>query len=151
MSSINQTPVNQVASQQLQYFINLSQMQAVVSRRFDHMGSMVGFTDFMVLYHLSQADGQKMRRIDLAEKMGMTASGVTRVLLPMEKLRLVGRESNPRDGRVSMARLTSGGRRILEESMERAETIATDLIAPTDIENIPVLMRVNEDIRRAAL
>lgn len=40
--------------------------------------------------------------------MGLTASGVTRTLLPLEKIGLVGRESDPRDAR-SACDADSGG------------------------------------------
>lgn len=138
-------------SYQLQYFIGLHQMQSVVSRRFDNMGSMVGFTDFLVLYHLSQAEGQQLRRVDLADKMGMTASGVTRLLVPMEKLLLVSREANPRDARVSMAKLTSGGQRVLMETLERAERVAQELIPEEKKTTIETMAAKNEEIRRSAL
>lgn len=126
-------------------------MQSVVSRRFDNMGSMVGFTDFLVLYHLSQAEGQQLRRVDLADKMGMTASGVTRLLVPMEKLLLVSREANPRDARVSMAKLTSGGQRVLMETLERAERVAQELIPEEKKTTIETMAAKNEEIRRSAL
>ena len=58
----------------LQFFVNLSKIQSVVARRFDGRLNGIGFTDFMILLHLSQASEEKLRRIDLAEKVGLTAS-----------------------------------------------------------------------------
>lgn len=48
------------------------------------------------MYHLQQAQDNKLSRIALAEKVALTASGVTRVLAPMEKIHLVTKQSNPR-------------------------------------------------------
>jgi DNA-binding MarR family transcriptional regulator len=151
MSSIYQPSNNQNISTELKYVISLNQMQSVVSRKFDHMGSMVGFTDFIVLYHLSNAEGQKLRRVDLADKVGVTASGVTRILLPMEKIGLVGREANPRDARVSIATLTKSGQRVLDETLERAEIIAADIIPLRAKDDINTLIDISEEIRRSAL
>ncbi len=39
----------------------------------------------MTLYYLERAPGGRLRRVDLAERLGLTASGVTRSLLPLEK------------------------------------------------------------------
>ena len=47
-----------------------------------------------------------MRRIDLAERIGLSASGVTRLVNPMEKNHLVEKEINPRDARVSLVHLS---------------------------------------------
>jgi hypothetical protein len=49
----------------------------------------LGFSEFVILHHLIPGPpGEQMRRIDSGgEDSGFTASGVTRLLLPMEKLR----------------------------------------------------------------
>ena len=82
----------------------------------------------MVLWHLSQAEGKKLRRVDLADKLGVTASGITRMLLPMEKIGLIAREADVRDARVSTVLLAPVGKRLLQERLERAESIAQEAI-----------------------
>ncbi|HSK98226.1 MAG TPA: MarR family transcriptional regulator [Euzebyales bacterium] len=66
-----------------------------------------------------------MRRQDLADRMSMTPSGVTRLLAPLEKLGYVSRDSHPRDARLSLIVLTPAGaqraRDALAEAEERAE------------------------------
>ena len=69
-----------------------------------------------------------MRRIDLAEKIGLTASGVTRILLPMEKVGFIRKEVNKEDARSSLVILASGGKRKLIEGIERAEFLIDDII-----------------------
>lgn len=108
----------------LQFFVNLSKIQSVVTRRFDGRLNGLGWTDFIILLHLAQASDEKLRRIDLAEKIGLTASGVTRVLLPMEKIGLVTREINENDARVSYVVLAPGGKEKLFEALERAEYLS---------------------------
>lgn len=150
MSNISQQQIKHFISPSLEFFINLSRMQSTVARKFDHMGSTVGFTDFIILYHLGIAPDNKLRRIDLADKVGLTASGITRLLPPLEKIGLVGREADPRDARVSYVTLAPGGKRVLNESIERAELTASSIIPTQDIPYIDKFVSLNEDIRRLA-
>ena len=96
----------------LECCLRLARAYAVLTRRLDNaLGSVHGlsFGDFMVLYYLQRAPGARLRRIDLAERLGLTASGVTRTLLPLEKLGLVARQADARDARVGYAVLTRPG------------------------------------------
>lgn len=125
------------ANKQLDFFLKLSRVQAIVSRAFDRgLGGGLGFTDFVILYYLSQAPGEKMRRIDLANKVALSASGVTRLLLPMEKIGLVEREASTEDARVSYVKLAPGGKRLLEERIERADRFGEEFLSTTKVSNI---------------
>ena len=115
-------------SQSLNFFIKLAKIHAIMSRRFDSRLGGLGFNEFIIMFHLSQVEDEKMRRIDLAEKVGLTASGVTRILLPMEKIGLVKKETNKQDARVSLVSLAPGGKRKLAESLERAEIFMEEII-----------------------
>ncbi len=118
----------------LQLVMQLAWLNAVVNRRFGVQG--LGIGDFMVLFHLNQSPEGKMRRVDLAEKLGLTASGITRMLLPMEKIGLVKRAADKTDARVSYAMLAPGGKRMLEESLERAGLLSEDILASANPQNI---------------
>ncbi len=131
----------------LKFFLHLAKAQAVVARRFDgRLGGGLGFTDFMILYHLSQNEGGKLRRVDLADKVGLTASGVTRLLAPMEKIGLVKREADEHDARVSYVLLAPGGKRLLEESLERAEMLAEDALPMVHAKKLEELSEVLVEI-----
>jgi DNA-binding MarR family transcriptional regulator len=109
--------------------MNLAKVQAVIARRFDRLNMHgIGFSDFMILYILEQSVDGKMRRIDLADKIGLTASGITRMLLPMEKIGLVSRETNKRDARVSYVVLTPAGKQLFEDAKTTAEALALEII-----------------------
>ena len=125
-------------SPSLKFFVDLAKAKTVVSRRFDNRLSFngLGFSDFMILYHLSQAPGEKLRRVDLAEKIGITASGITRMLLPMEKIGLVQRGVSEQDARVSYVLLAPGGKRLLAESLESVEVLAQDILASTKAKKV---------------
>ncbi|MDN5287897.1 MAG: MarR family transcriptional regulator [Mucilaginibacter sp.] len=132
----------------LKFILNLAKAQTIINRRFDAKLSSygLGFNDFVILYHLSLAPHQKLRRIDLAEKLGLTASGITRMLAPMEKIGLVSRESNERDARVSYAVLAPGGKRLLEESIKTAEHAAADTFPELKTKKIKKLSELLNEI-----
>ena len=67
-------------------------------------------SDYEVLLRLSQAPDQRMRRVDLAEGVLLTQSGITRLLAGLEKAGWVERASCASDGRVVYAQLTEAGR-----------------------------------------
>ena len=91
-----------------------------LSSRIDHsLGAVHGlaFVEFMVLLQLAQSPDQRMRRVDLATSIGRTASGVTRLLKPMEKIGLIERDSSERDARVSLVKLTTSGAERLNDAL----------------------------------
>ena len=64
---------------------------------------------FEALLHLSRAEGGRMRRVDLAENLLLTASGVTRLLDGLEAQGLVERAACSSDRRVVYAVITADG------------------------------------------
>jgi hypothetical protein len=75
-------------SASLEFTLRLARAQATLVRRLDQvLGGYHGisFNDFMLLHYLNRAPGGRLRRVDLAERLALTASGVTRSLLPLEK------------------------------------------------------------------
>lgn len=74
--------------------------------------------DYEALLLLYRAQGEQMRRTDLAQKLLLTPSGVTRLLDGLEAAGLVAKGGCPSDGRVSYAILTRSGRRRLEGASE---------------------------------
>jgi DNA-binding MarR family transcriptional regulator len=120
-------------SESLSLCIALFRAQAVLSRRFDgRLGSFHGlsFGDFIVLHHISRAEDGRLRRVDLARELGLTASAVTRILIPLEKIGLVSRQTDEHDGRVGYAVLTKRGREILRDALESAELISEEVVGP---------------------
>jgi DNA-binding MarR family transcriptional regulator len=132
----------------LNLILGLSRLQATMNRKLDGQLSIHGlsFNDFVILYYLTLAPGEKLRRIDLAEKIGVTASGVTRILAPMEKIGLVSRETNERDARISYVVLAPGGKRLFEESLKTAEYIATELFPISKTKKVEKLSELLNEI-----
>jgi len=123
----------------LKTFINLSKILTKNSRRFNGGLDGLGFNEFVILFHLNQAFDKKIRRIDLAEKMGLTASGVTRILAPMEKMGLIKKETAPRDARVSYVAITSSGQRNLTETLEKTQVFFEEIFPPNKLKKITEL------------
>lgn len=117
-------------SSELLFLMNINKLQSVIARKFDSLSVHgLGFNDFVILYILNQSSESKMRRIDLAEKIGVTASGITRLLNPLEKIGLVAREANERDARVSYVVITPNGKKIFEEAKVTAEYATKDILS----------------------
>lgn len=82
--------------------------------------------DFECLLLLSRADDRRMRRVDLAEQLILTASGVTRLLDGLEKEGWVDRAACASDRRVTYAVLTDEGHEKLKTA---SKTHVADLRA----------------------
>jgi DNA-binding MarR family transcriptional regulator len=76
----------------------------------------LGMSDYLVLNQLNQAPLSKMQRNELAQSIGLSPSGITRLLNPLEKIGLVEKESAPRDARVSLVTLTVSGKQIYDDA-----------------------------------
>ena len=72
--------------------------------------------DYGALLLLARTEGARMRRVDLAEGLQLTASGVTRLLVGLERNGLVEPATCASDRRVTYAALTAAGRGKLEEA-----------------------------------
>lgn len=90
-----------------------------VERRLDHsLGAIRGISlaEYRLLRALGDAPNSQASRVDLAEAVGLTPSGVTRALRPMEKLGIVSTVKSKRDARLAIAALTAAGRDLLSDA-----------------------------------
>ncbi|MFC0047082.1 MarR family winged helix-turn-helix transcriptional regulator [Rheinheimera tilapiae] len=101
-----------------QLVIELGNLQARIQKKVGSALSVhgLGLSDYFVLNQLYVAPTQTMRRHDLAELVGLSPSGITRLLLPLEKIGLVEKETNPRDARVSLVILSAAGKQLYEDA-----------------------------------
>ena len=97
----------------------LSQQTSQFEKRMERSLSIHGisFTEFQVLHQLCHAPEEKLSRIELAEHINLTASGVTRLLNPVEKNPLVIKEKNQRDARISWVVVTETGKEIYDNAL----------------------------------
>ena len=109
----------------------------------------IGLSEFLVLKQLYDAAGQTMRRSDLAELVGLSPSGVTRLLNPMEKIGLVNKEEAPRDARVSLVALSSAGMQIFEEAQASFQQAATAMFESLGAERLNTLFELLSETTHA--
>ena len=105
--------------QQLDSWVSFLRAHAAITRELSvQLQREHGLTlnDYEVLLHLSYAEGGMMRRVDLAERVLLTASGITRLLEGLERAGFVSKETCSSDARVSYAKLTDEGHSKLRES-----------------------------------
>jgi DNA-binding MarR family transcriptional regulator len=75
-------------------------------------------SDYETLLHLSREPEGRLRRVDLAERLLLTPSGITRLLEGLERGGYVERASCESDARVTYAQLTEAGEAKLREAAE---------------------------------
>ena len=129
----------------LDFCLRLARAQALIVRRFDSiLGNLHGlsFGDYQLLYHLQRAPGARLRRIDLAERLALTASGITRSLMPLEKIGLVARQADARDARVGYAVITETGQALLIHADATAQALGQELLQDAPAEQLGALSAV---------
>ena len=90
-----------------------------LERRLDSsLGSIRGISlaEYRLLRALADAPNAQASRVDLSHAVGLTPSGVTRALRPMEKLGIVSTAKSKRDARLALAALTPAGRELVNDA-----------------------------------
>lgn len=77
----------------------------------------ISVNEFLLLIHLERAAANRLSRVDLAKRMHVSASTITRMAAPMEKIGLVGREVDERDARLVFVVATASGREKLSQAL----------------------------------
>lgn len=128
----------------VKFLFTLARANTVLSRYLSGHG--LDFGDYMILYHLNEAPEQKLRRVDLAEKLGLTASGITRMLLPLEKLGIITRDLSEDDARSRYATITNGGKNILQDANLTLEMRLEDMMPDGCEEDLVMATALLENI-----
>jgi DNA-binding MarR family transcriptional regulator len=76
----------------------------------------ISLAEYRLLKAMGDAPASQASRVDLAQAVGLTPSGVTRALRPMEKLGIVSTVKSKRDARLAIAALTPAGRELLDDA-----------------------------------
>ena len=84
----------------------------------------LSLNDFEALYVLARAEDGRLKRVELARRLLLTPSGITRLLEGLEQAGLVRRTTCPTDRRIAYAELTPVGReRLRAASRAHVESI----------------------------
>lgn len=106
--------------------------------------------DYQVLVYLSESDDQSMRMCDLANRLHLSPSGLTRRLDGLVSGGLVSRQPSADDRRVSLAVITDAGMaRIREAAPDHVRHVRTHLLdhlSRTDVERLGTIL---ERLRRS--
>ena len=98
--------------QRLASWVSFLQSHAAITRelsaQLQHEHGLT-LSDYEVLLRLKNAENGMMRRVDLAEQVLLTASGITRLLEGLERAGFVRKETCSSDARVSYAKITDDG------------------------------------------
>lgn len=108
----------------------LLRAQARIEEQFaPALGSVHGLAlkELLLLMNLEQAPRTRLSRIDLARRLHVSASTVTRMTAPLEKLGVVGREADARDARLAYVVLTPAGQKLVGNARTTLERMAADL------------------------
>jgi DNA-binding MarR family transcriptional regulator len=100
--------------------------------------------DYSCLLLLSRADDEGMRRIDIANELQLSPSGITRLLERLMSQGLVGKGECAEDARVSYAILTDAGRDKLKQAapgyVDEIERRLTTVLSDEEIQTLTELL-----------
>ena len=132
-----------------EYLLQNAMLASKLTKRLDDALSYHGisFTEFLIMHHLNGAVLKTMRRIELAETVGLSASGVTRLVAPMEKNHIVQKEINPRDARQSLVKLSDTGGQLYEEAANSFDHCEQDILAPLTTNQLQQLMELTSKLK----
>ena len=112
--------------------MTLGRAQAALRLKLDdELGTLHGVAwDVFGLLEMIDASGGSIAMRELPRRVGLSPSGVVRMLLPLEKVGLLAREPGPA-GEWQVV-LRPSGRRVLREARETAGAICSAAIAADD-------------------
>jgi DNA-binding MarR family transcriptional regulator len=100
--------------------------------------------DFEALMHLATAEEGRLRRIDLAERLMLSPSGVTRLLDGLQAAGLVANVHCESDARVTWAKLTDDGLQTLEcvgaEHSQALNSLFADVLDADELAQLSELL-----------
>ncbi len=134
-------------SAELDAWVGLLRAHSAVTRQFNReLIENHGLTinDFEVLMHLRRAEGGRLRRVDLAAQVLLTASGITRLLDGLEKSGLVCKAACSADARVTYAEITDPGRSILAAAegshLAAVRALFAERFSPEELASLSALL-----------
>src|SRR5450756_3103621 len=125
---------------------------AAVTRRLEaelHAARDLGLAEYDALVQLALADGRRLRMSELAERVVLSRSGVSRLVDRLEATGLVARAACADDARVSWATLTDAGfARLRDASPIHLRGVETHFLAQIPDDDREALVRALEMVVR---
>ncbi|KZY48712.1 MarR family transcriptional regulator [Roseovarius sp. HI0049] len=105
----------------------------------------ISVNEFLMLLHLERSASNRLSRVELAKRMHVSASTITRMAAPMEKIGLVDRETDQRDARLVFVVATDAGREKLSEALatfsKRAGYLFEDRLENQEVDQFASMLR----------
>jgi DNA-binding MarR family transcriptional regulator len=111
---LGSTPYGGLGSQWSQVAVFVSAIDAALGKWLTD-AHRIGLTDYRALTHLAQATDKELRVNDLAQRLGLNQSSVTRLVSRLEEKGLARRDVCPDDGRGVYAVITEQGESLVRE------------------------------------
>ncbi|HVG99487.1 MAG TPA: MarR family transcriptional regulator [Miltoncostaeaceae bacterium] len=131
----------------VQAWVRLAASNAAMTRSFNaslQAGHGLTVNDFEVLRRLSLEPEGRMRRVDLAQVVSLTPSGITRLLDGLERSGLVRKDVCEADGRVTYACITDEGDATLASAarshLSALEAIFAERYTSEELESLAELL-----------
>ncbi len=100
--------------------------------------------EVFLLMHLEQAPLHRLSRVELAKRMHVSASTITRMAAPLEKIGVVSRQADSRDARLAFVVLTASGLEKVKEARvtfaKQASYVFRDRWTDEDLEQLSSLL-----------
>jgi DNA-binding MarR family transcriptional regulator len=141
------------SSPALAFSLALGDAAQRVAQRLDSvLGAVRGISlaEYRLLAALAAAPGARASRVDLALAVGLTPSGVTRALKPMEKTGIVATLRSKRDARLAIAGLTPAGRELLDDATGIVEETIEEFIdrSPVSVDELDAAITLLRKLSR---
>jgi DNA-binding MarR family transcriptional regulator len=106
----------------------------------------ISFGDYDVLLRLARAPGHSLRMTDLADRVMLSPSGLTRLVDQLERDGLVKRRRSDEDARVVFAHLTEDGRAVIRQAskthLRGIRQHFTGLLSQTQLRNLASALEI---------
>jgi DNA-binding MarR family transcriptional regulator len=140
--------------QELRAWIAFMRAGLAVTRAMDRDAEATGrllFSEHHILATLNEGPAEGIRPMDLAERTGLTKSGLTRAIDRLETQHLIERHACPSDARGQLIVMTAQGRRVLKRSApEHFRSIARSFADHLTDREVDVLTTALERVAGAA-
>ena len=140
--------MSKAATSPQEILLSLASAWVRLERRLDAQLSNVrgiSFAEYRILHSLEAASDGRASRVDLATAVGLTPSGVTRALRPLEKIRVVTTQRSERDARLALASLTKAGRELVSDASGVVDDVMAGVLRRSDKKK-PTLADVLEEL-----
>jgi DNA-binding MarR family transcriptional regulator len=107
----------------------------------------ISYTEFIIMHKLHNSPAGSLSRINLADSIGLTGSGVTRLLAPMTKNNIVTKIINSRDARQSLVGLTITGKELYINALNSFEHSCSSIFSLLEESEVDKLLELLNKIK----